>query len=416
MLPADVSDIDKLAEALKVDGVVIDSSMGSGQAVEVHDRIATIVKETPFPVYVAMVNRPAGISGDGAEASEALASLLHRRIGGKGVYIVDTPDSLTRIVSYGFGVRASLLSLSASADADLVDAALERANGGHVYTPRVMLAEAWARQAEELVQVAGEDHPVGEYPSTLTDETVAEIVEFGLPLAQAQEWRPEVRRFVEADAPSKGWAALVGGLSGLVVALLLGQTLRGWPRSVGAGAASRTDPVDLVPDLDTERALAVAEVERLAQLLADLDWSKAERDAAQQADQARVAASHLLDSTDVADLVGARALAAVGTQDVRRAVRHRGVVLHPCFFDPRHGDGADSVSWRLGDGAVEVLCCTSCRKAVHRMDERPDVVHVPGRRAPRPYFERDDVWARTGFGALTDTFAADVLAAREDQR
>jgi hypothetical protein len=37
---------------------------------------------------------------------------------------------------------------------------------------------------------------------------------------------------------------------------------------------------------------------------------------------------------------------------------------------------------------------------------------VPHGRHRRPYYEADDVWARTGFGALVDDFAAQVVAAR----
>ena len=33
-------------------------------------------------------------------------------------------------------------------------------------------------------------------------------------------------------------------------------------------------------------------------------------------------------------------------------------------------------------------------------------------RGERPYFEGDDVWARTGFGSLADDLASQVMAAR----
>src|SRR5690606_16389523 len=149
-------DIDRLAEALQVYGVVIDQAVGAGRAAETHDRIAQMVKETPFPLYVAMVTHPRGLGGDGSAAAAGPAALPHRRIGGKGVYVVGTSDSIPRIVSYGLGADPALLQLSASADSDLVQAALRRENEDYVYVPHVLRAETWARQAGDLVEEAQE--------------------------------------------------------------------------------------------------------------------------------------------------------------------------------------------------------------------------------------------------------------------
>ena len=64
------TDLDALAEALRGDGVVVDRVMGSGEAQDAHDRIARLVRETPFPVYVALVQQPDGLPDDSIEATE----------------------------------------------------------------------------------------------------------------------------------------------------------------------------------------------------------------------------------------------------------------------------------------------------------------------------------------------------------
>jgi hypothetical protein len=421
------SDIDALAEALREDGVVVDRVMGSGAAQEAHDRIATLVRETPFPVYVALVEHPEGVpSGDRVDAAEAMAGLLNRRLG-DGLYVLQTTESIQQEFSFGLGADPARLSLGAGSNADALDEAMQEAGRyrigteDYLYPPAVAEAEAQVRAAEDLVEMARESTG-GDYPVTLDESDTEELARYAVRVAATAEWRPSSEQYVSVRAASRGFSVLVGGLAALAVALLVGQSLRGWPRS---GAARRPDPRDeakpvtpaaSVPDLEDERRRATRLADALGRALERADWdSLRDRDLAARALSSRDAVEPLLASDDVGDVIGARVLAQSGTHDLGRGRRGSRDPFVTCFFDPRHPDAATTASWRLGDGMVDVPCCAACGTAV---DEggTPQYLRLPHGRRTVPYWERDDVWARTGFGAITDDLARDVLAERAGER
>ena len=420
------TDLDALAEALRVDGVVIDRVMGSGEAEEAHDRIAKLVRETPFPVYVALVDAPEGLSGDSFSAPDSLATLLNRRLG-DGMYVLRILRGGQRVYSFGLGADAAKLSLSAASNLDTLDAAMasvgdfETGTDDYVYTPAIAEAEAVAMTAEELVEQGRGPYPPGAvYPSTLSDDDAERLAEHALAVQERARWSPYDPGYVEVRPASSGLSALVGALSALVIALLLGQSLRGWPRRrtgdpVEVPARQAPTPVP-PPDPAAERARASELVEVLATSLARIDWDRvSDRDVAARALTARDAAEPLLASGDVADLVGAQVLARVGAHDLERGRSGRGTPLATCFFDPRHSPATSTVGWRLGDGEVEVPCCRTCAREVSQ-GETPSYLRLRARRGTVPYWERDDVWARTGFGAVSDDLGRDVLAARAGER
>lgn len=431
------TDVDALAEALRVDGVVVDRAVGSGEAQEAHDRIAALVRETPFPVYVALVETPDGLPEDATSAGDALAGLLSRRLG-DGLYVIDMTDGAQRVWSFGLDANPSRLSLAAYANNDVLEEAIAELAGprgteDYVYPPPTVLAEAAVLTAEEIVEV-GRQEASDDYPATLAEADAERLAERAVRLDAVSGWRPGVDDFVEVRTASTGLSALVGSLSGLVVALLLGQTLSGWPRRRPAlddrpGRPRRGGPgrgkdrapevvqeVPAVPVVEAERRIARAQAETLSRALAAADWERVrDRDTAGRALTARDAVEPLLDSSDVADLVGAQVLARAGSRDLARGTRGRGAALRTCFFDPRHPDAGTVVRWRLGEGDVEVPCCSSCASTVAD-GGTPEHLRLPARRGTQPYWERDDVWARTAFGAITDDLARDVLADREDAR
>lgn len=421
------TDVDALAEALRVDGVVVDRVMGSGEAQESEDRIAALIREVPFPVYVALVEQPDGLPDDTIDSGDALAGLLNRRLG-DGLYVLDTTQGIPQVFSFGLGADPNRLSLHASANRDAIEVAVEDAVGSsdpedHVYSPPVVEAEAQVRAAEDLVEAAGGPF-ADDYPATISDEDAAELAERAVLLDASASWRPDSSDYVEVRTVSPGFSALVGVLAGLVVALLLGQSVRGWPRHgrprpAGATRAAGSGgglPLPTGPDLDEERTRAVELVEALGAQLEATDWDRvADRDVAGRALAARDAAEPLLDSRDVADLLGAQVLARSGSRDLRRGRRGRGEPLATCYFDPRHPDATSVARWRLGDGYVEVPCCEPCGAAVVH-DGTPQLLRLQSARGLRPYWERDDVWARTGYGSTSDFLARDVLADRVGER
>lgn len=70
-----------------------------------------------------------------------------------------------------------------------------------------------------------------------------------------------------------------------------------------------------------------------------------------------------------------------------------------CYFDPRHGEGRLTVTWRAPGTRPkhDVKVCAACAKAV-RDRRAPDVVLDRG----RPYYEAATPWAETGYGQLGD--------------
>ena len=167
---ADGSDIDRLADDLRVDGVVVDRVMGSGEADEAHDRIAALVREVSFPVYVALVDKPDGLPDDAVTSTDVLAGLLNRRLG-DGFFVLQTTEGAQRVYSFGLGSDPSRLSLAAYANQDALEEAIATVGGGelgtedYVYTPAVALAEAQARTAPRASSrsVAG---PTSRMPTT----------------------------------------------------------------------------------------------------------------------------------------------------------------------------------------------------------------------------------------------------------
>jgi hypothetical protein len=421
------SDIDALAEALREDGVVVDRVMGSGAAQESHDRIAALVRETPFPVYVALVEHPDGLpSADSVDAAEALVGLLSRRLG-DGLYVLQTTESIQREFSFGLGADPARLSLGAGSNADALDATMQEVGRyrigteDYLYPPAVAEAEAQVRAAEDLVEMARETTG-SDYPVTVNESDVDDLARYAVRVAATADWRPTSEDYVEVRAASSGFSTLVGGLAALVVALLVGQSLRGWPRrgaprrpDVGEEATAAIPPV-APPDLEDERRRATRLADALGRALERTDWdSLRDREVSVRALTARDAVEPLLASDDVGDLIGARVVAQIGTHDLGRGRRGSGAPLVPCFFDPRHPDATTSASWRLGDGMVDVPCCVACgAAAIH--GGTPRFLQLPHRRGAVPYWERDDVWARTGFGSITDDLARDVLAERAGER
>lgn len=431
MLATDSGDLDRLADALRVDQVVVDRAMGAGEAQESHDRLVELVREVPFPVYVALVEMPDGVAGSrGGAANEALATLLHRRIGGEGLYVVHSDQGGPSVTAFGLGVSSSRLYLSDAANRDL----LRDAAGDDVWVPAVVLAEGTVRAAAELVEVAGRDDVVVQDPPTLEPSDVEELAERAVALDARARWRPGAPvTSPTTTAPSVLAPTVVGVLAGAAVALFLGQTLRGWPgagagrtsgRTISArrrekGRPARRPVARVTPraaprvDLRAEAAAAAtalgAFVRRLERAAGD---ASLDPELHASAVTAREAAERYVGSRAELDVVGLRVLVHAGERDLTRARGRRREVYRACFFQPRHGEATSAAGWQLGQAEVRVPCCRRCAADVADGHE-PETLTVSrwGRRVP--YYTRDDVWARTGFGALTDTLARDVLMARD---
>lgn len=162
-----------------------------------------------------------------------------------------------------------------------------------------------------------------------------------------------------------------------------------------AERAARPDAGSSAPDRGEARRRAQEAGARLAREIAEAPQPP---DAALRSYDA---ASHVLgrEGTTAVDLVGAETLALAGLAALRGERRR------PCFFDPRHGAATRDTVWRRGGVDAKLPACEACSSAISR-----DVAPASLLDGDRPYWERDGVWARTGFGALDERVADVVLS------
>lgn len=408
MLAVDVPyprSIDALAAQLQQDPVLIHDTMGSGDAAGADARLTALASELPFPVYVALVEPPDDVD-PGGEGARFLAAALSRRLG-TGLYVVEVPDAVFEAKLVVDGRDDTTFSLQSTANERAVDTALPPARTN---LPAVV-------QAELAIRTAAQGEPEDYAEPNLPDPVVDDLAQ------RADDLTPFTNLSSDADdeEPPESWSPgkrfMVGTVAGVGGGVLLWQTLIGWP-------GWRRRPQDLPKDrpkarpkdrpegrpqarveedLEQLRRRARDTIDRLSDKLAGAatgpDWLGATA--------AREAADLLIDSDDRADLAGALVLARIGERQLSRT--HR--AYRPCFFDPLHAEGTRTASWRFGEASVEVPVCRACERTL-------DTGGTPQalRRGRRPYFEGDDLWARTGFGALADDLAAQVVADRARRR
>lgn len=385
--------VDDLAEALRSDPVIVHQMMGSGDAEGADRRLTKLVEELPFPAYVALVRPPADMAGDVAD-SRYLATALSRRINEPGLYVVEMPETVFAVRLVAEGRDPTIYSLQNSRNKDEVARGLD---GGASLPPQVE-AEIALRTAAEPEQ---EDYKVPNLDDAVVDD-LADRAEALQPFTLTGDR--------DTSDPPEPWTIgkrfMVGTTVALGVALLIFQSVVGWP-----GWRRRRDQpkpataFPATPRPDEVRAEASAALTHLAQRLPAAPAG----DRARMAMLARQAAEPLLESDDTGDLVGALVLARVGDRELDRATNPARAAYRPCFFNPLHGPGELSGSWRYGEADITVPVCRACAADL-RKDRGPHTLHL-GRR-PRPYYAQDDVWARTGYGALADDLPQQVLADR----
>lgn len=396
-----VDTIDEIAAALHHDHVLVQQVIGSGDAKGAHDRISRLVSRLPFPTYVALVGRPTDLPNTDDE-STYLTQALHKRLhNAPGLYIVESAGSPLEVTAFGLTRDTTTLKLQYYTNLKAVEHALgTHADGTDVAVVPTIEAEIALRTADVPPQ---KDY---QRPN-LSDAVVRDLVDRDRPLDPIQD---------EGQEPlGTGARYMIGSSVGFGVILLVQQTLRGWPgwrRKRTAAPAQMRPSAVAPPDPENVRRRAERLLTQLAEELADAaPRDAAARERIDRATLAREVAEPLLRSEDLADLAGAVALARTGLGELAVVSGRWKAAYRGCFFDPLHDAASDTVSWRLGEADVSVPVCSTCRAALRR-GRQPAALLVGRRRHLQPYYERDDVWARTGFGSLVDDFPGEVLAAR----
>ena len=407
-LDAPTWSVEGLAAALREDPVVVQEIMGNGQRDAVDAALTELVDGADFPVYVALVQSPGGLADDRPE--DELASLLHAEIGEDGLYVVSLNPDLGHVgwQTYGAGVPGKW---------DIYGVNPPPANGDWTSSA--------AGQAAELVASALND------AEPLADDQLAEYRTGDLWVDRGSTLSEDI------SAPTEGTYAVVATGLGVGVAIVAWFVLRalarwrelapatpvvaGVPRGVTPGTAPPTRPAPTVPDVRRRAEKELADLDRaLLRRSVAVSPALADPAAEQRLDGSRTAARTLLDAGDERDADLLESLGAlVLVRTARRALEDPEAPYRPCFFNPWHGEGTTRVAAPVGTGdQVDLPACQRCRRAqsqpAQSRSELNDPLVVRGRlRRLRPYWEGDDVWARTGFGAISDDLWRTVL---EDRR
>lgn len=315
------------------------------------------VAAMPYPTYVAVL--PQFTEDPDVETLSQLIPLLRDRVGRDGLYLVADGS--------GYGLEAAAIGVRTKGD----------------------VGRAGLVAGDGLPRGSG---PLAEVDVALRHLATGYVPEFSLDEQRAAEDR--LPWIVMAIATAVGFLVPVGAVLAGPKAWARRRALRDLRRQAAADAAGAAMRFD-APEQAAARGEALDAVAGLARAIAE------HPDPADRALRAYEAASHVLSrrAPDTVDLVGAATLARLGRAWLRDPA------WRPCFFDPRHGQGGRSTRWRRGGQDVTIPTCGDCAKALRRGTE-PQVLGDAG----RPYFERDTVWARTGFGALDDEVAEIVLA------
>jgi hypothetical protein len=361
--PAAAADpwLSQLATKLRTNPVVVSDSVSRAISAQELEGLRAAVSAMPFRTRIAILSGPPSNFDVKGLSMFDLPELLAGAVDRPGLYIVaDASDTFGTITAASAGVRPSV------ADDDLARAVRRDVD------PEARIA----RQLRYALDVA----TTGKRPTRDSVKT------------------PESSD--DSDLSTEDIVFMTfgggGGLAAFAIPTFLWWRRRGRGAKGAAHEQERRPPAVLDPEADVP-ARASNAIERLSTAIAAAQQPSDEvfelYSAASKADrEARSPVDHM-----GALLLAQRAAALLeGREPTRR-----------CFFDPRHRRAVTDTRWRLGDEETEVPSCRRCERAL-RAGRMPDTLGDRG----KPYFERDSVWARTGFGTIDDELAAKVLSGR----
>ncbi len=364
--------IDQLATALRSDPIVVEPAFGTGDAAGVHAVLTDLAAAVDVPVYVVMASIPAELRTAEDPAQQA-ATLLSTTLG-EGLYYVQLTEGIGWVG--GFGAARTL-------DVTPGHRAHTRAReiGPLEYNQPTTALEA------ELVLRAAAD------PGKEISD------------AQLREWIDTPRAFVPTEARdrvdqvARRWvfaiaSALAVLIAGLTVVLVGGKYPLG-PRRARRASDEKRRAVHVLDGTVLRR------VQRRYDLLRAEDLGSPHSTAAAEA----LAAADLVAETgDELDTVGAWVLAQQADRELDRIRRTNQVAYRPCIVNPLHGEASATVP--LSGSSIDAPACIRCSR------ERGHFLTTPTWRGERSYLATSTVWARTGFGALVDDLARQVIADR----
>lgn len=364
---------DEIAEQLATDPIMVQQAMGAGDAAGFHALLTTLADEVDVPVYVVLSTTPVDLVGAEGPAEQAMA-ILHDTLG-EGLYIVGFTDGPMLVKGFG---AAKTLDINPGHRAATRAARIDT-DDRRTVSP-AMKAELILRSATDPGQ-------------EITDQDLRTWLD------KPQAFRPEHEDSL-ADAKARRWVYASGTAT---VALLAGLTVMLLARRAPllAGRARKEPAVVQTP----------ANLEVLNQAHARFAALRPEALASPYAKNAELdleAADLVARSSRRIDQVGAWVLAQHADRELDRIAHPTRRPYRPCVINPEHGEATGSV--RLVGSSIDAPACSDC------VASRGDFLMTSTWRGERPYLDVASVWSRTGFGALVDDLARQVIEDSRGQR
>ena len=317
------------------------------------------VKAMPFPTFLVVAP---DMPSEALYGDDRLA-LLRDGLGRDGLYVATDDRGRLDVAAYGVQLptRAHDIFMATSYDLDDDAPGLDRIR----YALALARGEPRLPRAQRAVIPPSEGGPAPTPYSDLDDDDG------------------------RLSSAALGFSIIGSFLAGLAVAAITLE--RRYRRRRARGRRHQHAAIS-----DGVRAQAVDQRTRLAREIGR------RKTPSERAVDLEVAASMALERGKPIDDLGALVLARRGREALKGDERAR------CVFDPRHKGWASPTRWQSDRALVEVPACEQCAHAI-RTGRAPDSVWD----GDRPYWQRDTVWARTGFGALRRDMRA---ALAEDRR
>ena len=380
----DEAKIAEVVKELKSTGVYVDESLQSKLPADFQTQLRQQVAESKTPVFVALVpieREDPNFHG----STELFAGVLHSDIGGPGIYLTYNADRTSidgEEFSTGYNGYYSWFAAREQHPNDLqkqLTSAVTYINNGR--------GEEVYNQLREKRQETGTSQSSGSYGD---DEGTPTGVVVGGTLALVLVLTVAAVKLTSRRKPRKPRTTYVRG-KGYV-------TDRPFELPKATLSMIRQSQ-----DAQLERRAEAAVLE-LGEAIDKTDLKPSGDAGAWQAALDHYDLSRrILDRKHTqADVVGALVLSERGRAALGAAARKRPwSPQRPCYFNPLHGAGSESVRWSGRLGGAQVPACAGCANDVRRDAEPDDVLDfmIDGR--ARHYFDLDlGVWSETGYGAL----------------
>lgn len=363
--------VDEMVAQLRTDPVLVQPVLGTGDTQGVHDMLTRLADDLDFPVFVVLAASPSEL--DGAEQQAEQAAAVFRQELGDGLYIVQFDEGGK--YAQGFGKAAEI-----------------ELNNGYL---AIRAAEKSGPEEYNRTTAAFDSalllHAVAHPGKKVSDDQLHDFMDkpWAFIATESNDYVDQMaRRWVFTIAA--GLAVLIAGLTLSVIAAR---------HPFGARKAKPRSPGTVHAPGMPETALA--ELARAQHRFDALSPAQLGSPHAFAADEALQAARSAVDTGEELDVVGAWVLALIAGRELRRMDKPALAPYRPCIVDPLHGEARGFL--RLSGSTIDAPACRACTR------QQGAFLAAHTWRGDKPYLDTGSVWARTGFGALVDDLARQVL-------